>query len=111
MTFKICFQTDCYAGCPCEAYQCEPDKKSLLVLNTRGSNKPVLIKYDGGEDPNLEFTMGPDTSVHGSCSTTLNDEFYVFGGEGIYNRQVFCQSKNAEDLINDSDKQNKRMFS
>ena len=92
MTFKICFQTDCYAGCPCEAYQCEPDKKSLLVLNTRGSNKPVLIKYDGGEDTNLEFTMGPDTSVQASCSATLSGEFYVFGGEGSYNRQVFCQS-------------------
>ena len=44
------FQTDCYAGCPCDAYQCEPDKKSLLVLNTRNSNTPVLIKYDGEFD-------------------------------------------------------------
>ena len=47
VTQRSLFQTDCYAGCPCDAYQCEPDKKSLLVLNTRSSNKPVLIKYDG----------------------------------------------------------------
>ena len=88
MTLNILFQADCYAGCPCDAYQCEPDKKSLLVLNTRGSNKPVLIKYDGGEDPNLEFTLGPDTSVYASCSATLDDEFYVFGGSGDFSRQV-----------------------
>ena len=84
------FQADCYAGCPCDAYQCQPDKKSLLVLNTRSSNDPVLIRYDGGEDPNLEFTMGPDTSAYGSCSATLNDEFYIFGGSGEFKRQVEC---------------------
>ena len=45
--------------------------------------------FSGGEDPNLEFTMGPDTSVAGSCSATLNGEFYVFGGHGSFIRQVF----------------------
>ena len=58
------------------------------MLNTRSSNEPVLIKYDGGEDPNLEFTMGPDTSAYASCSATLNDEFYVFGGSEDFIRQV-----------------------
>ena len=60
------------------------------MLNTRSSNEPVLIKYDGGEDPNLQFMMGPDTSAYGSCSATLNDEFYVFGGSGSFMRQVEC---------------------
>ena len=83
-------QAECYAGCPCDEFECEPDKKSLLVLNTAlESNKPVLIKYDGGEEPNLEFTMGPGTSVYHSCSATLNGEFYVFGGEESFSRQVF----------------------
>ena len=44
---------------------------------------------EGGEDPNLEFTMGPDTSAYNSCSATINDEFYVFGGTGTLKRQVF----------------------
>ena len=44
---------------------------------------------EGGEDPNLEFTMGPDTSAYHSCSATINDEFYVFGGAGTLKRQVF----------------------
>ena len=60
------------------------------MLNTYSdSNKPVLIKYDGGEEPNLEFTMGPGTSVYHSCSATLNGEFYVFGGVESFSRQVF----------------------
>ena len=78
----------------------------MLVLNTRSDyNTPVLIKYDGelsqfesqnldlsfsgGEDPDLEFTMGPDTSVYHSCSATLNGEMYVFGGTGKFSKQVF----------------------
>ena len=76
------------------------------MLNTRSDyNTPVLIKYDGefihfesqnldlpfsgGEYPDLEFTMGPDTSVFGSCSATLNGEMYIFGGTGKFTKQVF----------------------
>ena len=45
---NLFIQTDCYAGCPCDQFECEPDKKSLLVLNTySSSNKPILIKFDG----------------------------------------------------------------
>ena len=75
------------------------------MLNTYvPSNTPVLIKYDGesshfesgisdlpfsgGEDPDLEFTMGPDTSVYRSCSATINGEMYVFGGAGNFKKQV-----------------------
>ena len=43
------FQTDCPFGCPCDSFNCQPDKKSVLVLNTvdRSANLPVLIKSDG----------------------------------------------------------------
>ena len=47
------FKLDCPYGCPCNAFDCEPDKKSILVLSTYQSffepvrNKPVLIQFDG----------------------------------------------------------------
>ena len=40
-------KADCPFGCPCDAFDCEPDKKSVLVLNSMSTNVPVLIKYDG----------------------------------------------------------------
>ena len=83
-------QDGCQSGCPCDNFECEPDKKSILVLNTWSQDGPVLIKNDGGEDRNLDFRMGERTSAHKSCSAILNNEFYVFGGaEGtIYERQA-----------------------
>ena len=49
----LIFQGDCPFGCPCDSFDCQPDKKSVLVVNTyRSSNKPVLIKFDG------EFNLG-----------------------------------------------------
>ena len=44
------------------------------ILDTR--------KISGGKDENLDFTMGPNTSVFYSCSAKLNGEMFVFGGEG-----------------------------
>ena len=46
------FQGDCPFGCPCDKFDCQPDKKNVLVLNSsRSSNKqPVLIKFDGEFD-------------------------------------------------------------
>ena len=42
------FKEDCPFGCPCDSFDCQPDKKSVLVLNTSEyNNKPVLIKFDG----------------------------------------------------------------
>ena len=40
---------ECPFGCPCESYDCQPDKKSVLVLNDyiSESNKLALIKFDG----------------------------------------------------------------
>ena len=50
-------------------------------MNTWSRDGPVLIKNDGGEDTNLDFTFGPGTSADKSCAAILNGEFYVFGGE------------------------------
>ena len=33
--------------------------------------------------------MGPESSVIYSCSATVNDEFYIFGGSGSFSKQVF----------------------
>ena len=53
--YKI-FQDDCPFGCPCDRFDCHPDKKSVLVLNTfSSSNKPVLIKFDGEFDLNVKI--------------------------------------------------------
>ena len=43
------FKDNCRFGCPCESYDCEPDKKSALVLNDyiNESNKFALIKFEG----------------------------------------------------------------
>ena len=41
------FKTGCPDGCPCDEFDCEPEKQSVLVLNTYANNIPVLIKYDG----------------------------------------------------------------
>ena len=49
--FKIMIiKTDCNEGCPCDDFQCQPDKMSLLVLanrNHRQAAQSVLIKYEG----------------------------------------------------------------
>ena len=44
---RLYFKDHCPFGCPCESFDCQPDKKSVLVLNTWDSNTPVLIKFDG----------------------------------------------------------------
>ena len=34
-------------GCPCNSFDCQPEKKSVLVLYSNQSNEPVLIEFDG----------------------------------------------------------------
>ena len=50
---KLFFKDDCPFGCPCDSFDCQPDKKSVLVLSSNSLNKPVLIKYDGEWDIKL----------------------------------------------------------
>ena len=41
-------QDECIFGCPCASFDCQPEKKSVLVLNTAySSNKPLLINFNG----------------------------------------------------------------
>ena len=87
----IC-KSDCPVGCPCDSFDCEPDKQSILVLSDVNTATPRLIKYDGDEDTSLSFNyhQGQNARVYRSCSATLNGEMYVFGGAGVeFNRQVF----------------------
>ena len=49
----------------------------------------LLTIHLGGKDENLDFEMGPNTSVYYSCAAKLNGEMFVFGGTGSdYNKQV-----------------------
>ena len=112
MFYQLIFKSDCSNGCPCKKFKCEPDKKSILALNTYTQEKPVLIKYDGkyhaitvicslfdalktstltfigGINTKLDFSIEAGSSVFHSCSATMNGEFYVFGGSEEYSRQV-----------------------
>ena len=97
----ISFKAGCQVGCPCDSFDCEPDKKSILVLNTVNTATPRLIKYDGKEDTSLSFTLGPNSRVYRSCAATLNGEMYVFGGAGVeFNKQVFYTQAKIRDNSN-----------
>ena len=61
----------------------------------------IYRSVKGGVDENFEFTMGPDTSAYHSCSATLNDELFVFGGsETSYNKQVIFRIRKTIKLTN-----------
>ena len=62
------FENDCPFGCPCDSFDCQPDKKSVLVFN--GSNKPVLIKFDG--KLMLTITIGFIVMIEVVLKKTLN---------------------------------------
>ena len=62
---------------------------SVLVLNTyKPVNVPLVIHSDGQVDTNIDFTLDPDTSVYQSCSLKFKNQHLIFGGEGIYRRQI-----------------------
>jgi len=89
-------QTDCPFGCPCDAFDCIG--LSVLVLNTFSSSQvPVLIKYDGDINQNLNFNMGPDTSVHHACSAKLNGEMFIFGGNANDDKNHLRQISKIQD--------------
>ena len=47
-----------------------------------------MIFILGNVDYDPEFTFDEDTEVYGSCAASLNDEFWVLGGNNK-KRQVF----------------------
>ena len=57
-------------------------RKTVLVLNTHESiNVPVLVDAEGRLDSELMTVYGEETEVHGSCSVTYQNRFYMFGGK------------------------------
>ena len=57
---------------------------AVLVLNKLYPDQvPLLVSAQGLVDDDLEFTFGENTEVYFACSTTLNGEFYLFGGDHI----------------------------
>ena len=61
----------------------------VLILNTEErTNSPLLTDINGGETKLSDFSMGDDTSVHGSCSLTWQNDMYIIGGRESYSRQI-----------------------
>ena len=80
-------QQNCPDGCPCPNFECT-DPRAVLVLNSYyGPNVPVLIDAEGRFDTNLVTQFGEETQVHGSCSVTYRNKFYIFGGQ-FQKRQI-----------------------
>ena len=48
--------------------------------------------YLGNVNDDINFQFGKGTSVEYGCGATLNGEFWYFGGDGSYKRQV-CSAK------------------
>lgn len=57
------------------------------MLNTRYDNVPMVIGWNGDVNDDINFTFDSNTVVAHSCSASLNDEMWVFGGYNNY-RQV-----------------------
>ena len=56
----------------------------LLILNSRSSQKSVLLDEFGEFFASPKFSWEPRTGVYGSCSVLLKNKFYVFGGNDYY---------------------------
>lgn len=59
------------------------DRKAVLVLPRW--NNPVIIDYNGDTNNAVNIEFGKGTSVQAGCGTTLNGEFWYFGGIGSDN--------------------------
>ena len=57
----------------------------------------IIKKKSGGQECDLYFTMGTNTTAYYSCSTILNGEMVVFGGTepGDYTKQVHISYSKA----------------
>ena len=64
------------------------DPMAVLVLSTLDhANVPQVISFDGMVDADINFEYEESTESAHSCGTTLNGDFYVFGGSR-FKRQV-----------------------
>ena len=60
---------------------------AVLILNTRGNNKPILTDLNGRTINCPAFTIADDVEVYYSCAVTYQGRFYVYGG-GNRKRQI-----------------------
>ena len=107
---------NCPNGCPCDSYECPQTTTettlttttvapytTVLILNTAFDyNVPVLTDSSGRVDTDLAFTFDENTSVRYSCSVTFKNQHFVYGGFGVYKRQISriegCQLRRIRDL-------------
>ena len=66
----------------------EPEEMAVLVLSNRvPTTVPHVISFDGTVDADTLFEHDVNTQSAYSCGATINDEFWVFGGQD-FKRQV-----------------------
>ena len=53
-----------------------------------GKNPPVITNFNGKSDKAFKFEMGRDTFASLSCSMSWKNQFYLFGGDLSYNKQI-----------------------
>ena len=89
-------------------------KEAVLLLSTnKSSNVPMVIDFEGrtltikvslkvfsigNVDDDTVFTIDADTEVYESCAATLNDEFWVIGGNSK-KRQVIIKNNGMKFVI------------
>ena len=61
-------------------------------------NKPMVISFDGEVNDDIEFEYIDDINMgHGSCSATINGEFFMFGGS---NKKTKVSQFNPREIFN-----------
>ena len=54
----------------------------MLILSTADAEShPILVNFNGEVNDRVVFTYEAGTSVYGSCSLKINNEFWIFGGK------------------------------
>ena len=94
--FNSSIKANCPSGCPCDNYECAAEDKEefeVLILSTYelepDYHAPILVNFNGQVNDRLDFTFEAGTSVYGSCSFKLNNEFWIFGGQqSSYKNQI-----------------------
>jgi len=70
----------CPGGCSeCEHWSC--GNHTILILNTQSDHIPTLMDMHGELTEIPQFSYDYDTSAYHSCSTVLNGNMYIFGGQ------------------------------
>ena len=93
---------NCPNGCPCPSYTC-PEVTTTEMVTTQTTTgqkvldnvivlmnrkRPTITDFNGKNDDNFYFMYGDNTVVGRSCALTFQNQLYILGGYGIYNRQI-----------------------